>query len=755
MSQIDPERKRVADFIRKYGLKIVPIDEEKHPIGGAWQTSEVYEPLQKERLKAFEDGAIKVGLICGVKCGNGYYLSVVDVDNKKVWSTVQEFESKTTCVKSGGEWQKGDAKGISKDVSRHLYFFTLSPIKTYRKHEEGIQVEIDILGKGAQVCAPTFTHPKTGRKSVFLNNLEPLVWKGDLRFDILTMLQERLKIKLNYAAETVNITDLLTGSIHEGNRDNAAIKVATWFRTKHPDDKDEVTKLMLEWNKDACQPPLDENVIYDKVNSAFAPEKPYGWKFIEKEIYTQEEDTKAEQLLDNPHEIPHFIYEANAEIVHEDKNKTIIPLLVFGKQSLEVSGKSAAGKNALLDACLKCHSATLKDEFVRKVTGLTRRSLRYLKNPPKVLYIAERRGFESEKDESGAEYDVKVGISEHGITTLFTNKQTMETEEVFIPIECFVFSTTEFSATWELANRIFNLIVDDSIEQNVAVIRFKLDQMAMAKNEKINTEPQKKILRCMFKKLRELNLKNEDFIVPWSRALEPLLPPSETSIRRHVDKMSELIYTFAKLYYRKLVKDKHGSYIIPPELLWQMLNVADEAIFTQILGMTRSQMYFWNMLLDLFKAQEYISIKDVASKTHRASGYIRKVFDFFEEQGLIITRQEGRERVAEVTPGVGDSRINKLLGLKYSELEKQYALWCRTHFPELLKKNTGRVTVSDFKTGTVFEKTLLANYTFEPKINLVIKEQQTKARSPKVLELTKSDNITQQDLEAFKDASES
>lgn len=755
MSQIDPERQRVADFIRKYGLKVVPINEEKRPIGEAWQTPEVYEPLQKERLKAFEDGAIKVGLICGVKCDNGYYLSVVDADNKKVWSAIQEFESKTTCVKSGGEWQKGDAKGISKDVSRHLYFFTLSPVKTYRKHEEGIQVEIDIQGKGAQVCAPTFTHPKTGRKSVFLNNFEPLVWKGDLRFDILTMLQERLKIKLNYEAETVNITDLLTGPIQEGNRDNAAIKVATWFRTKHPDDKDEVTKLMLEWNKDTCQPPLDENVIYDKVNSAFAPEKPYGWKFIEKEIYTQEEDAKAEQLLDNPHEIPHFIFEANAEIVHEDKNKTVIPLLAFGRQTLEVSGKSAAGKNALLDACLQCLSATLKDEDVRKVTGLTRRSLRYLKNPPKILYIAERRGFESQEDESGAEYDVKVGISEHGITTLYTNKNTMETEEIFIPIECFVFSTTEFSATWELANRIFNLIVDDSIEQNVDVTRFVLAQMATLKADKITTAPKKKILRCMFKKLREANLKDTDFVIPWARALEPLLPPNDTAIRRHVNKLAGLIYTFGKLYYRKLERAGSGEYIIPPELLWQMLNVADEAIFTQILGMTRSQTYFWNMFLELFKAQEYISIKDVAGKTHRASGYIRKVFDFFEEQGLIITKTEGREKVAELTPGVGDSRIINTLGLKYSEVEKQHAQWCRTHSPELLKKSAGGLSVADFRTGQLYSSNVLEKYVFELKMNVIVKEQQGKPRSQKVLESTQSDRQNQQDLERFGNATES
>jgi DNA-binding MarR family transcriptional regulator len=681
MEQVESLRSKTVEFVRKYGLKVCRIGVNKRPYENDWNKPEFFEPIQEEILEGFIKGNWMIGIITGVKCANGLYLAVVDVDSKKFYEKVMaRYDNQTTVVQSGGlkKW------GGKKEVSLHYYFFVQAPFKTFRKHDKGYDLEVDLQCRGVQVVAAGSLHPDTGKPYTFVNDAAPMVWQGDLLLDLKQMVSKAFKIKLE--TEAVNVTALLEGPVEKGNRDNAAFQLATWYRMKGK-EKEEIKEILHRWRAEKCIPNDDDftdDVIDQKVESAFGTEKPYAIKFTEEETFSDAERDKVQWLMANPEEIPKYIFEANAEIVHEEKNRVIIVILNFGGESMEISGKSAGGKSRLADSCLKCFSSTLKDNVIRKITSISPKSRRYMKEPPQTMYIAERAGMDKGLDETSVEYDIKVGISEHVITATRVNPDTRETEEFSIPFGNAVFTSTEIAPPIELGNRIFNLSVDDSKEQNSAVVDFKLDQASKLPAERTNTDAQKKVLRLLFKNMRELNLKNEDFIIPFAPTLKKLLPSSETSIRRHTDKLLGAIYAFAKLMYKKLpTLEVAGKtrYLVPPEVFWYVFKIGDEAIFMQVVGMNKTQMRYWNIMLGLFAKRHGlgVSIKDVAEKTKRARGTISKLFDFFEENGLIATRVENREKWADLITGGSERWEDQNQQLTLADLREEYEKWLKSH----------------------------------------------------------------------------
>jgi len=191
-------------------------------------------------------------------------------------------------------------------------------------------------------------------------------------------------------------------------------------------------------------------------------------------------------------------------------------------------------------------------------------------------------------------------------------------------------------------------------------------------------------------------------------------------------------------------------YVIPPEVLWYVLQIADEGLFTQILGMTKTQLWYWSKLLESFDENEKVSVKDLAQKTHRSSRTInRYVFNFFEEKGLIITTREGRERFAELVPGVGDSSFSKTLVLPYAKVENEYTSWLEHQSQKNLPTKTKEIKLIDFQKGLVYEKSVLQDYQFQSKINLVIKERKNKTSYSKKLE--SSERPKRKQTEEWKD----
>jgi hypothetical protein len=100
----------------------------------------------------------------------------------------------------------------------------------------------------------------------------------------------------------------------------------------------------------------------------------------------------------------------------------------------------------------------------------------------------------------------------------------------------------------------------------------------------------------------------------------------------------------------------------------------------------------------MFRTQEVVSTQDFIKKTRRAHQTVSKVFDFFEGNGLIATRTEGRERVAELLTVRQDALQTAHGILAQSDLDSAYRKWLENH---PLRESEDRVTLIDPFTGSV------------------------------------------------------
>jgi predicted transcriptional regulator len=132
--------------------------------------------------------------------------------------------------------------------------------------------------------------------------------------------------------------------------------------------------------------------------------------------------------------------------------------------------------------------------------------------------------------------------------------------------------------------------------------------------------------------------------------------------------------------------------------------ICDEAIFSQIVGMTKTQMTYWNIMQKLFETQSQLSIKDVQMKIKRARQTIGKLFDFFEESGLITIKSEGREKIAELIQQIGEATLTKNVALSLADLRTEYQKWLRKdptirHLLKLIDPFTGEDVSKEMADG--------------------------------------------------------
>jgi regulator of extracellular matrix RemA (YlzA/DUF370 family) len=126
----------------------------------------------------------------------------------------------------------------------------------------------------------------------------------------------------------------------------------------------------------------------------------------------------------------------------------------------------------------------------------------------------------------------------------------------------------------------------------------------------------------------------------------------------------------------------------------------------------------------------------------RAKSTISKLLDFFEENGLIITRMDGRERVAELLTSSEDSSLSSTEPLTLADSDSVYKKWLRSHSCSVAQEETLRLL--DPFTG---EEVKSNHATLEFKIDF----QTVKVTEPKDSCVKKSEPSPKQ-LEEFEDA---
>jgi hypothetical protein len=274
----------LLDWYYQLGFNLIPIPKGRK---GAVVTWKQYEETMASKIPDEYDGNIAV--VLGKTSGN---LIDVDADSKDLLDLILNILPETMTTKShrGG----------------HFYYKTDFPIRKFTL-DLGAYGKLEVAGQGQISILPPSIHPE-GTVYEFIRKVEPAVWHGDIKQELTQLLQVQLGIKIK--SEAINIEKILQGVPH-GERDQSAIVVATYYRKKGLSEK-EVADRLAEWNK-RNQPPYGEHTsdnipvdkwIQMKVESAFKPEKPYAYKFVESKKKTipspgqDLEDLAFEQLGD-------------------------------------------------------------------------------------------------------------------------------------------------------------------------------------------------------------------------------------------------------------------------------------------------------------------------------------------------------------------------------------------------------------------------------------------------------------------------
>jgi hypothetical protein len=650
---IKAARAETIEFALQNDIKWVKLglgQDSKKPVTEGWNTPDVYEKNQEYWKNEFLEGKCNLGFICG-KASNG--LVVLDFDNTETLKKIGKyFKDKATIVKTGsGKY--------------HIYLRTSSQInRTIRIHKGG--VEIDVQGEGVQVVAPASIHPMTNKPYKFKEKYSPMHYYGDLIYDINQWIIDNFKIIPQ--TEKIDIESLLDG-VGEGKRDDSCIKLATFFRWQGK-TKDQTFKILLDWNNRNNPPQYSaEAWIRQKIESAWKHDKPYHYKFLNTEIYSKEVREQADYLLSHPEDIFDFILEASQDVVDEKNKRITIPLLLFGKQTVEISGESGEGKSHLADIS----TDMLPKDWVTKITSLSSHSLRHGENY-RCLYIAERRGLGTGK-ETEADYDMKVSISEGKITALVAEKQKsgrIKTVKKEIIIDSFIMTTTEIAPPPELSNRIWNISIDESKEHRKKVIAFITKQRSLPKEfrREVLVIPKRQVLRCLFRMLGK-ETKNFDVILPFTKAINETLPYNVKGVYRHTKKLLKLMEILTMLYVRKVPRYKENYLIATPEIYELSLKYGKEAVLSQFMGMTEKQRLFWNKLKMKLLEELEINLSDVSKLLKTPYNTTVAWVRFLEDMGLITSRMEGRVKVLQLIKGekISFSRASS------ESIQKEYDEW--------------------------------------------------------------------------------
>jgi hypothetical protein len=235
-------------FYHEQRLSTIPIPYSKKEANIKWQVYQKRLPTDAEIDMWFSNNQSNLAIVCGEVSGN---LVVVDCDNDEKFLELKPIiESKlgidnlinhTPVVKTG--------KGY------HIYFRTKEPVMSQKFPR------LDIKSEGGYVIAPPSIHPN-GTQYKFINENVPSIMVIHSLEDIGIPVNQKPELPRN---QPNWVTQALQG-VSEGQRNDICMRLAGYFKNKHPQDITE--NLLLNWNS-KNKPPLPEKEILTTISSVY------------------------------------------------------------------------------------------------------------------------------------------------------------------------------------------------------------------------------------------------------------------------------------------------------------------------------------------------------------------------------------------------------------------------------------------------------------------------------------------------------
>lgn len=275
-------------WYREQGLNVIalPLQTKGEAKTISWKQYEERKTTVQEQQEMLKDLS-NIALINGKTSNNTI---TIDIDDKKLWEKklLGSFPDTFTVETSRGV---------------HLHY----TVDILPKNQKLKQYGIEILSQGSIAIMPPSIHesgwvyrPYKGSKRPE-HNTSITHFDGDIQEFIYDLIKNKLDKTFKPAREIVNIDQILKG-VQEGTRNDAALKLATWYRKSGLDYESCHTKMM-EWdqkNKPPCEGD-DYKALENTIRQAYKNEEPYHYAFNRRPQQTTTFPTeikeKAEKIL--------------------------------------------------------------------------------------------------------------------------------------------------------------------------------------------------------------------------------------------------------------------------------------------------------------------------------------------------------------------------------------------------------------------------------------------------------------------------
>ena len=670
-SGLDVEFKRFLKYLHDQNLSIIPLrrqppQDRKKAALKEWKPFQQKRASWKQIMEWWSTAEFNIGVVCGAISEN---LVVLDFDDAKIgYNLFGKAIGKTTFVVKTGR-EKG---GI------HVYFKTMFPVRKFRIDE----LAIDVQGEGAYVVAPPSIH-ESGKQyeAQKFQGQSIATWNGlDFEEDLFKILKDKYKkFKPAKHRNQIDAENLLKG-VEEGNRNQALIHLATWYRRGGKTEEESIELLKI-WN-DKLEKPLPEQELLRTIHSAYRLDQPFHYWFKqnpeaykEMEQFTKEEIAESEKFLKlETEEKFKFITYVLDELVREEKTKVSLFLLQLMKESVHVGGDSAAGKSHVCDVIMNC----FPKNSVWKITASTDKSIRYLKEHVGTLYIAEfgALGKGKDREESSSQYDVKMLISEGKLTLTSTEKNPITNKfetNIYVNenVKNVITTSTDVDITDELKNRMWVLAIDETPEQTSAIRhRRAMEDEGLI----IDRSKEQKVLRYAMQLLSE-EIEDKKVIIPFATLIEHIVSDQSIRTRRDINKLNNSVKAVAKLNFRNrstwndrivampedfysamkyMVEAITGTFTEESKRFWRKWNLTkqvldagkrvDNETMQKVFNCGKITAYRW---LDRFVKTGLVRKVDEAVKGRRAKVYFVKTLDVPKENLITIEMKDLYEKTEQ------------------------------------------------------------------------------------------------------------
>ncbi|WP_161969693.1 primase C-terminal domain-containing protein [Candidatus Methanodesulfokora washburnensis] len=620
------------------------------------------------------DKADGFAIILGQKAKNGLYICAIDLDIRENNSTAVELGRKILNAIYATYTERTPSGGL------HSIYFSKEKPRTIQAYSDVCALEL--LGEGHLLTMyPSLGYEIERKYSIFI--VDDI---NKLFLDTLTLFGIEVKEKEEEEAESREehwfnrpeleilpyrdehpscIRKMLEGTT-EGNRNEYAIRLSSYFLNFRKLDEERAWKYIKEWNE-KNRPPLDRKELKRTFESAKKGGYRYGCsdpilsslcdesscplhrkqvKEGEEKRYDPEIEEKiereVERIMKADNQIEAIKPHLDRVIVGEDEIKIpIFVLLPSGKikdpeykQIIAIKGAEGTGKSLTKETLIEGYRA-------KKVARFSEHALDYSDlSSYEILDLAELGYVDQEKQGVSTIKFVSADDKGYDIEVTVRNPETgrFTTANYRIPAMTVITSTTRILINRQFERRAWVFTTDDSEEQTERVKKWwALNELEKSRKKlgmiKITS------YEFSLEVLRRFNRRFEpvDVAIPFPGTIVSELKSGALRMRSDLRKVFRFIEFYAMFNRKRLIKGPNGTYIVTPDVAIEALRFIAKPLARMHARLERRQI---EVLQALKKLNE---VRDV----HVGSSGSTLIERRYDEAGAEITK-DVREKIARI-----------------------------------------------------------------------------------------------------------